>query len=52
METRKVLTKMFPLEADHLLKLEAAHSQTGVYVNSDLTAGLSIGGKIAEAAFT
>ncbi|MFD2825315.1 phosphatase PAP2 family protein [Leeuwenhoekiella polynyae] len=52
--SRKILTAMFPLEADHLLELEAAHlkslSQTGGYVNSDLTAGLSIGDQIAEAA--
>lgn len=52
--SRKVLTTMFPLEADNLLQLEAAHlkslSQTGAYVNSDLTAGLQIGDQIAEVA--
>ncbi|MCB0856435.1 MAG: phosphoesterase, partial [Bacteroidetes bacterium] len=52
--SRKILTQMFPLEADYLAKKEAEHLKSlilsGANVQSDLDAGAIIGEAIADIA--
>ena len=54
--SRKILSVMFPLEVENLLKLETAHlkslSLSGGYVTSDLEAGIELGDQIAAKALS